>query len=229
MLPEFHPFYEENPVNRIARIFAAMFALALIAAACGSDDGEVDTGATATDETAESEDAMEDESDDAMEDESEDAMEDSESEDAMEDDAMEDESEDAMEDSDSGDAMADGDGGLAIVSIDFDAGEVVIANNGGAEVDLDGHFLCNFPSYAPISGIGAVAPGASVTVPIPVDVSPAAGELGLYTTDSYSSPDAIQAYVEWGTADHERSGVAQEAGIWDGVPLTVEDNMLIVG
>jgi hypothetical protein len=145
-------------------------------------------------------------------------MEDSDSEDAMEDDAMEDE------------AMEDGaHSGLAIVSIDFDAGEVVIANNGDAEVDLDGHFLCNFPAYEAISGVGAVAPGATVTVAIPVDVSPTAGELGLYTTDSYSSPDAIQAYVEWGSADHERSSVAQEAGIWDGVPLDVEDNMLVVG
>ncbi len=192
-------------MNRIARILAVMFGMALIVAACGSDDTDTDVAT-----------------------ETEDVGSDAESEEAMEDEAMEeDDSEEAMED----EAMEDGSGlaGLEIVSIDFDAAEVVIANNGEADVNLDGHFLCNFPSYAAIADVGVVAAGSTVTVPIPVSISPAAGELGLYTSDSYSSPDAIQAYVEWGSADHERSSVAQAAGIWDGVPLTVDGNVLTVG
>ncbi len=193
------------------RLLALLLALAFAAAACGSDDeATTDTGT----DTAEEGDAMEEE--DSMED---DAMED----DAMEDDAMED---DPTED----DAMADGGLlGLSIVSIDFDAAEVVIANNGSSDVELDGYFLCNFPDYQPIAGVGSVAPGDSVTVALPVAVSADDGELGLFSTSNYTSPDAIQAYVEWGSTGHERSSVAEEAGIWDGVPLTVDGTVLTVG
>ncbi len=188
-------------MKRLARIFTILFALALVAAACGSDDEATDTGAS-TDESTEAS------TDEAME----------------EDDAMEDD--DAMEEEA---AVAPTVVGLEITSINFDTAEVVIVNNGDTEVNLDGHFLCNFPDYAPIADVGTVAPGESVTVISPVGISAAAGELGLYTTDSYSSPDAIQAYVEWGSPNHERSSVAIEAGIWDGTPLTADGNMLTIG
>lgn len=52
--------------------------------------------------------------------------------------------------------------GLSIVSIDFDAAVVVIANDGDAAVDLDGHFLCNFPDYRTIAGVGSVEPITNV-------------------------------------------------------------------
>ncbi|MGH1493921.1 MAG: hypothetical protein ACRBK7_31760 [Acidimicrobiales bacterium] len=218
-------------MKRTPKLLALLLALALAAAACGSD-AATDAGSTAAEDDSsmtEDDSSMEDDaehSDDAMEDDAmeDDAMED----DAMEDDAMEDDAmeDDAMED----DAMEEGELlGLSIVSIDFDAAEVVIANAGDAAVDLDGHFLCNFPDYRTIADVGSVEPGTSVTVPLPVALSPVAGELGLYTSNSFTSPDAIQAYVEWGSADHERSSVAEAAGIWDGVPLTVEGNMLTVG
>ena len=42
------------------------------------------------------------------------------------------------------------------------------------------------------------------------------GEVGLYTAQSFGSSDAIISYVEWGASGHRRSGVAVEAGVWDG-------------
>jgi hypothetical protein len=39
-------------------------------------------------------------------------------------------------------------------------------------------------------------------------------ELGLYAVPSYNNPDNILDYVEWGSSGHQRSTVAQSAGIW---------------
>ncbi len=145
-----------------------------------------------------------------------------ETEEAMEDDAMED---DAMED----DAMEEASHSvLSIVAIDFDSGEVTIANSGDADVSLDGYFLCNFPSYGQVEAGVSVPAGGTVTVTSPVGLRAEDGELGLYTTDSYSDPSAIAAYVEWGSEGHERASVAVEAGIHDGTPTAVEGSALTV-
>jgi hypothetical protein len=40
-------------------------------------------------------------------------------------------------------------------------------------------------------------------------------ELGLYSTPSYTNPDAMTDYVEWGSTGHQRSTVAVAAGIWN--------------
>lgn len=111
---------------------------------------------------------------------------------------------------------AGGDAVFAITSVDFTAGTVTIANHGDAAGVLDGYQLCNFPNYLRISG--SIAPGATLDLsfgPLSAD----AGEVGLYTTADFASADAIVSYVEWGTADHQRSSVAVEAGIWDGSPV----------
>jgi len=42
------------------------------------------------------------------------------------------------------------------------------------------------------------------------------GEIGLYVDSSFGSAASIRSYVEWGSAGHGRSSVAVEAGIWDG-------------
>ena len=227
--------------KRVLGVFAA---LALTLAACGSDDDDTDTGTdtdTETTETTEaggddSSDGDDDSADDGSADDSDDSADDGDDSSDDGDDSADDSDDSADDDSadDSDDSSDDGDAagaalGLSIVSIDFDAGEVVVANDGDAAVELDGLWLCNFPSYAQIAGAGSVEPGATATVSLPIDVSAAAGELGLYTSDSFSSADAIEAYVEWGSADHERAPVAIEAGIWDGNPLTPEGNVLTVG
>ena len=111
---------------------------------------------------------------------------------------------------------------IAITMIDLTTDTVEITNNGSADLDPNGIILCNFPDYAPIAGADPIAPGASITVDaaaLGVELGDDEGELGLYTASEFENPEAIVAYVEWGTADHRRSSVAVDAGIWDGTPV----------
>jgi len=43
------------------------------------------------------------------------------------------------------------------------------------------------------------------------------GEAALYDGDDFDSADAMLSYVQWGTGDHQRSSVAAEAGLWPSV------------
>jgi len=43
------------------------------------------------------------------------------------------------------------------------------------------------------------------------------GEAALYDGDDFGSADAMLSYVQWGTGDHQRSSVAAEAGLWPSV------------
>lgn len=128
-------------------------------------------------------------------------------------------------------------GGFAQIRIDeiVFAGEpyLLIANRGDGPGSTEGHFICQFPSYYGLPAV-ELLPGERMAVPLGdgevpelisvvsiVDVaSPIGritsdgGELGLYSRNEFNSPDAIIDYVEWGTSDHARSGVAVAAGIW---------------
>lgn len=124
-------------------------------------------------------------------------------------------------------------------------GMVVITNIGNATGNLGGYFLCQLPSYfaipdveVPPSQSVAISTGGSVFVPPPgaitIDaiatigsLSPAGGEVGLYSSGNFASSDDIVSYVEWGSPDHGRSSVAIEAGIWSGFVQTSADNVVI--
>ncbi len=108
---------------------------------------------------------------------------------------------------------------IAVTEVDLVADTIEITNVGDADVDVNGLILCNFPAYAPIEGAATIAPGESIVVDsgaLGVELADDQGEMGIYTVADYENPDAILTYVEWGTADHQRSPVAVQAGIWDG-------------
>lgn len=113
-------------------------------------------------------------------------------------------------------AAAGGGAVFEITGIDLVAGTVEITNRGDAAGNLDGHWLCQRPSYRPLEAAD-LAPGEAVTVPMDVGgVDPANGELGLYSSNSFGSASAIVSYVEWGSSSgHGRSDTAVEAGVWD--------------
>jgi len=119
--------------------------------------------------------------------------------------------------------------GLKIVSINFDTSEVQVVNSGAAAVDISQYTWCNFPEYVGVSGGGVIEPGATATLTSTVQISSDSGELGLYRTSDFVDANAIAAYVEWGSADHERAPVAVAAGIWNGEPATVDGNTLTNG
>lgn len=113
-------------------------------------------------------------------------------------------------------------GSLAVTGIDLAGDTAVITNSGAAEVDVNGLILCNFPTYQPIAGADPIPAGGSITVDVGalgIDLADDQGELAIYSESSFEDPNAIISYVEWGTADHMRSPVAVEAGIWDGNPV----------
>ena len=100
-------------------------------------------------------------------------------------------------------------------------GRVEIKNIGNNSVDISSYWLCNFPSYDRVGtltincgGDYILDPGELVTVEVNFSISGNDGEMGLYTTNSFSSAAALIDYVEWGNSGHQRSGVAVQAGIW---------------
>lgn len=117
---------------------------------------------------------------------------------------------------DAGEALVE----LALSVVEFgDAGFVEIVNQGSDAVDLDGIFLCQYPTYADLGTIvegGSLAAGESVRVAADNwgGLDAASGEAALYNGNSFSDSDAILAYVQWGEGGHERAPVAVEAGLW---------------
>ena len=105
---------------------------------------------------------------------------------------------------------------LVLRAIDFDAGLVEIANTGLEAFDLAGHWLCGQFNYEPLAE--TIAPGTSLMVSLDgLGIEASDGELGLYKplgAQTFSSPDRIIRYVEWGSSGHGRSGVAVTAGVW---------------
>jgi len=120
-----------------------------------------------------------------------------------------------------------------ITTVSFGAPMMVITNVGDEAGNLGGHWICQRPSYQELPAID-VGPGESVAISLGGDVflpppgaltidgqlnlggiSADGGEIGLYSTDAFSSAEAIVSYVEWGDTGHGRSGTAVEAGVWD--------------
>ncbi len=174
--------------------------LAVVLSACG-DDEDTSTDDTTTDDTTADTSTDEATTDDTT-------TEDTTSEDAV---------------------SADQAGGLVITAIDFSTAEVQLTNTSDAEIDIDGWVMCNFPTYAPISGVDPIGPGQTITVTSTVAIPAEDGELGIYTAEDFTNPEAIVAYVEWGSDGHTRAEVAVAAGIWDGTALAPDGDVLTVG
>ncbi len=97
---------------------------------------------------------------------------------------------------------------------------VELHNRGGASVNVAGFVLCNFPSYADINTLTVL--DGSTTIPAGGFVvlswgglGVGDGEVGLYRHRSFTTPDSLVDYMEYGSAGHTRSGIARDAGLWD--------------
>jgi len=99
-------------------------------------------------------------------------------------------------------------------------GSVELKNVGTSMTNVGSYWLCDFPAYQQISnstiecGNMMMQPGDLLVVNDFNTIDAADGEMGLYTVPSYSDPNAIIDYVEWGSTGHQRSSVAVAAGIW---------------
>ncbi len=124
-------------------------------------------------------------------------------------------------------------------------GFVEITNVGAAAGDVGGHWLCQRPGYFEIPA-QSLEPGESVWVAtgeassaasataVAVfgaegrlgQFSPRTGEVALYAGSTFSNPDLIRSFVEWGPEGGlpraGRGGIAVEAGLW------VEGELVVV-
>lgn len=95
-------------------------------------------------------------------------------------------------------------------------------NIGDTIVDISNYYICNFPTYRRLStltlesGNLQLAAGAKIVFSSAGLYMTTNAELGLYTTNSFGSASALISYLEWGATGHQRSGLAQSNGIWDG-------------
>lgn len=112
---------------------------------------------------------------------------------------------------------------------------IEIKNLGTESVDISSYWLCNFPNYSQLSDLNVscgsltLASGATVAIDDFDSFSESDGEIGIYTTDTFSSSNAMIDYVEWGSTGHERSSVAVDAGLWttgDFAPVFASDKSL---
>lgn len=119
---------------------------------------------------------------------------------------------------------------IAVTQVDLAADTVEISNHGDTEVDVNGLFLCNFPSYAPIADAPMIGPGETITVDagaLGVNFDETQGEVGLYLSPAYDSSSEIVSYVEWGETGHARSSVGVSAGVWADGFVEVGDGTLV--
>jgi hypothetical protein len=100
-------------------------------------------------------------------------------------------------------------------------GMIEIFNGTAAAIDVSNYWLCNRPTYQRLSAMTLecgdllLQPGEVVVVSGFSGFDATDAELGLYSSSSFGSSDAIVGYLEWGSAGHGRAGVAIEAGIWE--------------
>ena len=100
-------------------------------------------------------------------------------------------------------------------------GMIELFNGTDVAIDVSDFWLCNRPVYQRISamtlecGEMLIQPGEVTVVSGFNGFDGADAELGLYTTSSFGSSDALISYLEWGSAGHGRASVAIAAGLWE--------------
>ncbi|MEM7575217.1 MAG: T9SS type A sorting domain-containing protein, partial [Bacteroidota bacterium] len=99
-------------------------------------------------------------------------------------------------------------------------GFIELYNNTDMEVNVSNYWLCNFPTYTRVSDLQLecgnllIQPGEVTVVSGFSAFNDTDAELGLYSTNAFSSPDALVSYLEWGSSGHTRANVAIAAGVW---------------
>lgn len=108
---------------------------------------------------------------------------------------------------------------VRINEVNLAGGWIELHNTGEEAVDVSAYQFCNRPAYAAVgdlevvSGEMMIEPGGFLVVNWDAIAGDTA-ELGLYTSASFSSADAMVDYLAWGGAGGGREGVAVEAGLW---------------
>ncbi len=101
---------------------------------------------------------------------------------------------------------------LAITEVVF-GDHFTITNLGDSPVDVDGLWVCNRPSYVPLAA-AVIAPGESIEVAASqLSVPDGGGEVALYSSRNFDDSSKLLDYVAWGGGGG-RSTEAADAGQW---------------
>ena len=106
---------------------------------------------------------------------------------------------------------------VRITSLDPATNTVTLKNFGSSNEPISGLWFCNFPSYAQVNGMTSTSSlnaGEEVVITSSVNFDVGDGEFGLYTDSSFGSSTSIIDYLQWGSINHQREGVAVAAGVW---------------
>jgi hypothetical protein len=107
---------------------------------------------------------------------------------------------------------------VRIYRLDPATNSVTLKNFGSSAVNISGYWFCNFPSYGQVSSMTSTVmlnPDEEINIASSVNFAVADGEFGLYSTNSFGSSTAMEDYIQWGSAGHQRESVAVAKGIWD--------------
>ncbi len=113
---------------------------------------------------------------------------------------------------------AAGQASFVLNEVEYLGDRVEIFNNGDAAGDLSGYWLCLGPGqYAQIGTItteGNINLAAGEYLTIFFEMPQEQGGIGLYSSNQFTSAEALVDFVQWGAAGSARENVAVEAGIW---------------
>ena len=111
---------------------------------------------------------------------------------------------------------------------------VEIKNFSANPIDISSWWFCSLFDYVQISSLEVVEgsttlqPNATVVVS-GFSLNDSAADLVLYNTPTFSNPDVLEAFVQWGSGGNGRESVAASKGIWtagDFVPLVAEGHSI---
>ena len=101
---------------------------------------------------------------------------------------------------------------LAITEVVF-GDHFTITNLGAGPVDVDGLWVCNRPTYAPLPAT-VIAAGESLDIAAAeVGLPDNGGEVALYSSNTFGDSSALLDYVSWGSGGG-RATEAADAGQW---------------
>lgn len=105
---------------------------------------------------------------------------------------------------------------LQLVGVDFQLDSIIITNAGTDVVRTQGLWAYQDGEISEF-GIFMIEPRTEILFSLRdlggLDAS--GGEVALFSSDSFSNPDALIEYVAWGGSGHSRLDVAIEAGRWN--------------
>lgn len=107
--------------------------------------------------------------------------------------------------------------------------KIELSNTGDTTVDIGGWWICGFFSYRQFPAGVSLAPGATYVIHVGASgtndaqnyytgafptLSATDDAFSLYNTNSFSSPSAIEDFVQWGAVGQARESTAISGGVW---------------